>query len=447
MSRFVNINNVIQHLVNGTFEQQVCFVCLFSIDGACEDLFTIIGGADQKYSVAYLLERVGNVNLSHCENNKICEKCFKLAVLSFKFNTMIQRSQEILHFYLDKLQNCLQDIKYSRGGPLGIKLTKFNASTQYFDYMLEDPNFTDILQEQPQDVEDRNNYCVNEKGEDEIVLVMNDNAVPSFFKSQNGQLKSLNRTEINGFSGTDCVRKKRAKRKPMVYKSCTQCSVKYRFLGKLKYHMKVKHGLNAVICKICKIIVDNEEEYESHLQTHGEVYSCDKCHMVFKRRDAMLNHLKWHTHVEELANADGTYICEVCGIVVESDEHLQEHYNKKHVNKFTCFYCGRMYMAEANFEAHIKKHEVMDEKLSLLKQKKDGRRKKFVCTKCDNSFVDERTLLWHSRLHTNERPYPYLWSSFHIVEPAQSTRVVRTHCADATLSLVSCSFSPQLYVG
>ncbi|VVD01022.1 unnamed protein product [Leptidea sinapis] len=268
---------------------------------------------------------------------------------------MIQRSQEILHFYLDKLQNCLQDIKYSRGGPLGIKLTKFNASTQYFDYMLEDPNFTDILQEQPQDVEDRNNYCVNEKGEDEIVLVMNDNAVPSFFKSQNGQLKSLNRTEINGFSGTDCIRKKRAKRKPMVYKSCTQCSVKYRFLGKLKYHMKVKHGLNAVICKICKIIVDNEEEYESHLQTHGEVYSCDKCHMVFKRRDAI-------------------------------DEHLQEHYNKKHVNKFTCFYCGRM--------------------LSLLKQKKDGRRKKFVCTKCDNSFVDERTLLWHSRLHTNERPYP-----------------------------------------
>ena len=42
----------------------------------------------------------------------------------------------------------------------------------------------------------------------------------------------------------------------------------------------------------------------------------------------------------------------------------------------------------------------------IEKPKQDNKKKrKYVCSTCKKDFVDERALLWHERLHKNERPY------------------------------------------
>lgn len=79
---------------------------------------------------------------------------------------------------------------------------------------------------------------------------------------------------------------------------------------------------------------------------------------MFKKRENIIAHFKWHEQMKELNKLESAHVCEICGLILQSDEHLKEHHDKKHVNNFTCYYCGKMYKGELSFEHHIKKHEM-----------------------------------------------------------------------------------------
>lgn len=80
--------------------------------------------------------------------------------------------------------------------------------------------------------------------------------------------------------------------------------------------------------------------------------------MAFKTKDGIIAHQKWHDTIEDMKGTEETHVCEVCGLVLMDEEQLIEHNEKKHMKKFTCYYCGRMYKGENSFEFHIKKHEM-----------------------------------------------------------------------------------------
>lgn len=46
-------------------------------------------------------------------------------------------------------------------------------------------------------------------------------------------------------------KKIRKKRDPMMYMTCSQCPIKYRFVAKLKHHMKTVHSIDLYYCKVC----------------------------------------------------------------------------------------------------------------------------------------------------------------------------------------------------
>ncbi|XP_045507792.1 zinc finger protein 672-like [Colias croceus] len=408
MTTNINVREIVRNIVNGTFAKHNCLVCLAQLREPCGDIFTKI--SDDKYSsVADMLELCG-IKLPLSVYNKVCSKCFKLASATYLFHKIAQQSEGLLSFYLNELDKQITPDISDEMQSFCITLPQYTPFTHTCN---EDLHLDSILEQslkKDEDTEASSNVKFEpfDDDPDNIVIIKHDNGKSDFFKAQNGKLKLLdiNFCGQNGVVDDKSKIKIRKKRKPMSYKSCSQCPVKYRLLGKLKEHMKTQHNIDLHICKVCKAFIEDEQEYRKHLRTHGDIHVCAKCNMVFKKRKAIINHLKWHDDVNNLTKSDKAHICEICGLVLEDSEHLQEHYDQKHVKKYTCYYCGRMYKGEISFEMHIKKHEMHMNKNEIQEKPKKASKRKHTCTQCNKDFVDERSLLWHNRLHTNERPYP-----------------------------------------
>lgn len=42
--------------------------------------------------------------------------------------------------------------------------------------------------------------------------------------------------------------------------------------------------------------------------------------MVFKKRETIISHLKWHEELRVLTQTDGAHVCEVCGLLFRDGE-------------------------------------------------------------------------------------------------------------------------------
>lgn len=53
--------------------------------------------------------------------------------------------------------------------------------------------------------------------------------------------------------------------------------------------------------QVCKAIMEDEHEYHNHMRTHTNIHQCAICHTVFKKRDTIINHLKWHEKMKKIS--------------------------------------------------------------------------------------------------------------------------------------------------
>lgn len=91
--------------------------------------------------------------------------------------------------------------------------------------------------------------------DDNIVVIVKENGEPLYYKMGNNSTLEL----VSGVKNEKIkdkvlkvrqVTKLRKKRDPMVYRQCSQCPVKYRFIAKLKEHMKTDHNIDLFVCKV-----------------------------------------------------------------------------------------------------------------------------------------------------------------------------------------------------
>ncbi|XP_032524556.2 zinc finger protein 354C-like isoform X1 [Danaus plexippus] len=421
MAKAVNLQNLVKHIVNGTLAENLCRICLLPLNDLYEDIFTNICKENNEYCVADVLNTVCQIKISHVDNYRVCANCFISASEAYKFYLLTQRSNQILEFYVNELENHVNSIDYPENmsvDSLCIPLPVITVDTDY-DFDISKFPFKSVLHEKPivnggNGTTDGGVDCVKSEDIDEgnIVIVMDD-GVPTFFKPQrDGSLLTLDgekdlSIDFDNEPERKMMKKRKRKREPMEYKICSRCPVRYRFVRKLKEHMKEEHGVDLFVCKICQAIIEDEQEYNNHLQTHTGIHTCAICNMVFKKRNTIIKHFKWHEEMKTKSQSDGLHICEYCGLMLVSEDDLKDHKEKKHVKKYTCYYCGKMYKGELSFETHIKKHEANnDSNRNAVKVKQETKKKrKYTCPTCNRDFVDERALLWHERLHTNERPY------------------------------------------
>lgn len=101
---------------------------------------------------------------------------------------------------------------------------------------------------------------MSDSDDSDIVIVADENGGQSFFKEQNGTLVPVNdigKKQLNDvlkivFPESDKVRRKRH-RNPMSYINCSQCPVRYKFVSKLKEHMKLEHDIDLFVCSVSSL--------------------------------------------------------------------------------------------------------------------------------------------------------------------------------------------------
>ncbi|XP_072933962.1 uncharacterized protein [Epargyreus clarus] len=453
MAKIVDLQAVVKHIVNGSFSDSLCRICLLPLGECYEDVFTKVCKEDREYCIADILETICKVKITYSERYKVCSECFFEASSAYKFYLLSKRTEEILKNYVNLLYQhigSLEAPEESSSDSICIKLPIIEPKTDLFDYDLtgmclhsNDKQFEDLqldnddkklVAELENKVGKVEKYDIPESqtkvksentNDDDLVVVFQDNE-PFYFKPQeDGSLQQLTKEEVKAYyddmnesKNTEKINylpKRRRRRNPMDYKSCSRCPIKYRFVAKLKEHMKTDHNIDMFYCKICKAIIEDEQEFNNHLKTHMNVHRCSICDAVFKKRDTIIAHIKSHEAMKKLRQSKGAHVCEICGWMLKDAESLKEHHEDKHVKKYTCYYCGRMYKGELSFDMHIKKHESiinLKQKRDLIfgktdqpKEKSGPKKRRYTCKQCSHSFVDERALMWHERLHNDERPY------------------------------------------
>ncbi|XP_045781318.1 zinc finger protein 141-like isoform X2 [Maniola jurtina] len=467
MANSNKLQELVKHIVNGTFEDNICGICLQPLEDLYQYSCTKICTEDSSYCIADVLDQVCNIKMSSTDEYKICATCFIAATQVYKFYLTSRRSQQIIEFYVNQISNQLISTSDLTSDSLCITLPNVSHNAINCDIDINKFPFKRMQKKTNINnfIEKTSNVIKIEPKEinmefDDLVMILNENGEPKFYKPQeNGTLalvdsgnvcikdylsqipdSNVNKTNVLPDSNVNktkvlldskvkfsqlsnsninklCVlrdsevkKKKCRKRNPMEYRQCSQCPVRYRFVRKLKEHMKEAHGIDLFICQVCQALTEDEIEYNNHLQTHSGLHTCSICNMVFKKRETIISHLKWHEELRVLTQSDGAHVCEVCGLLFRDGEDLKEHYEKRHVKRFTCYYCGRMYKGQLSFDLHIKKHEInndMKQNQTKISKPEPPKKKKrnFTCATCGRDFVDERALLWHERLHTNERPY------------------------------------------
>lgn len=420
---------MISHLTNGTLGENLCIICLAQLGDNYENIFTKICKEDIEFCVANVLETISERKFSKHDNYNVCIDCYTAAFMAHKFYLLSCQSNEILQYYTNELTNNLNNINMPAvllSNTLCISLPKLDTIKSSLDLSINGIGKSGIGRK-PKIKTQRPVTKIKTEDDENIVIVIQENGEQLFYKMQaDGSLILLDDIQKKNYKKTlsktavlpETATKRRRKRVPMAYKLCSRCPIKYRFAAKLKDHMKLEHNVDLFICKVCKAMYEDENEYHNHMRTHTNIHQCDVCHTVFKKRDTIINHLKWHEKMKNISQTEGAHICEICGVITEDEPSLREHCDTKHYKKFTCFYCGRLYKGEASFEMHIKKHEAHLQNVqktnqeSVVKEEKSGSprkeanaKQKCMCPTCGRYFVDDRALMWHQRLHNNERPY------------------------------------------
>ncbi|KOB74478.1 Zinc finger protein 2-like protein, partial [Operophtera brumata] len=388
MAEGLDLKTVVKHLANGSLGDNLCGVCLLPLTGDdYENIFTSICKKDEEYCVADILREI--LDTEHCN---ICCTCFNLASAAYKFYLQAKRSYEILNFYTDQLASNIEDLDIAQEDGkrlLCIPLPVYTPETPAFDYGFEGIGFRTMGDNIETDEDGINIVSVNKVEDDEAIVIVRDGKSVSY-RIQNGALQEIDDSSDESDDENVLMivnEKKRKKREPMEDISCMHCPVKYRFLSKLKNHVK----------KICKLITDNINSYEEHLATHIGEYQCTQCHAVYRRQESLRAHMKSHEARDKCQqdNMANGKICEICGVVLAHETALAAHCAKRHAARHTCYYCGRTnkQLRNPDTKSEVEENEAGDS---------DTRS---ICGVCGKSFVDERSLLWHQRLHDNDRPF------------------------------------------
>ncbi|XP_013199211.1 zinc finger protein 236 [Amyelois transitella] len=407
MASALDLKLVLHHLLNGDLEENLCRICLQPLPELREDIYTRICKDEQEYCIADVLEEICSIKFAETDKYYVCLECFQNASNAYKFFLKTKRNNDMLTFYVNEMEsnvNCIEIPESLMSEALCISLSEYEPLTPDFDYNLDGVLKKGALNMKSESQLESKKEVVD-KDDDHIVIIKSEGGLQTYYRPlPDGSLAMIKMEKQLQ------AERKRKKREPMTFKQCTRCPIKYRFVAKLKEHMKMEHGVILHACKICQALIEDEQEYRQHLKTHTNIHQCDICDTVFQKRDIMISHIKWH---ETNKQTDG-HVCKMCGEITSNEEDLRNHCDKKHYKGYTCYYCGRMYKGRISFDKHIEKHEKFM-KLKEMKHKSPSSRvaeeppaqtdRRFTCETCGRSFLGERALMWHNRLHTNERPY------------------------------------------
>ncbi|XP_015437907.1 PREDICTED: endothelial zinc finger protein induced by tumor necrosis factor alpha [Dufourea novaeangliae] len=154
-------------------------------------------------------------------------------------------------------------------------------------------------------------------------------------------------------------------------KSCSQCSMTFRYKRHLDRHLKGHEKNN---CSHCNAKFARRKHLEIHsFHSHGEratkySHSCDLCPRNFPKRALLNHHRAKH-------NYENGKVCSDCGEMLKADEDDREHHCIK--KQFKCMRCLQTFCMEQTYLIHIQNHD------------------NHKCSKCNVTFTSKKKVHEH----------------------------------------------------
>ena len=146
----------------------------------------------------------------------------------------------------------------------------------------------------------------------------------------------------------------------------------------------------SICAKICRDVVD----WKRHELTHSNErpFSCELCGKTYKAERLLKEHVAGHTAIID---------CEFCLIKVEGTDNYKEHVKTSHQEKIGCTICKMTFMGQKRLENHMRIHST---------------EKQFVCEVCGVSYPFQKSLqnhmlLVHKEIGTNHDKVFFLYPS------------------------------------
>lgn len=207
---------------------------------------------------------------SDTDKYNICSECFTKAVTAYKFYRTAKYSDEILNFYIEDLEKNVFSIEIPEEPSSDSICITLPEIEPHFGFLDIDPNicnydysidlYGSTLMDQEVSVKKgtdniNNTSKANQIDDENIVVIVNEKGEPIYYKMGSNnmlELVSVGKSEKmkDKVLRVREVTKLRKKRDPMVYRKCSKCPVKYRFIAKLKEHMKADHNIDLFVCKV-----------------------------------------------------------------------------------------------------------------------------------------------------------------------------------------------------
>ena len=149
--------------------------------------------------------------------------------------------------------------------------------------------------------------------------------------------------------------------------NCDICSTGFISQGKLNRHKRSHTGERPYKCDICGKSFRQSAHLKEHISVHNEErpVSCDFCSKNFKSKYHLNKHIKW------------------CDVNPDSQtKPMKEEYSKMGVD-MTCSHCYMVFSSKKDLKVHFSSHNM------------------YECQKCLKTFMTQRTLIKHSKEHSN----------------------------------------------
>ena len=192
---------------------------------------------------------------------------------------------------------------------------------------------------------------------------------------------------------------------------CNRCQKRFLTESILNYHLSRKHH------EKLQIRTDTDGSLKLKISTDTNNRYCQLCNVTFKK-SSMLPvhrkniHLKHQGEMEALGRLikkeELAHHCNSCDSYFLTENILSYHRRKKHNFKHkkpltTCILCNRPYSEQRTYEKHIStQHISQEEKTALKVGYVDERNLNFKCDHCDERFLNQSILTFHTRYRHKE---------------------------------------------
>ncbi|XP_063930139.1 zinc finger protein 883-like isoform X2 [Zophobas morio] len=414
----------------------VCRSCLLKTD----NMLNFTPKTDQTSEVIAMLSSVGNIEIEINEYlpSYLCRTCEEKLRLSYDFQLLIQRSNEII-------RECMNTAYVSGEERCPEEKCKVEEIEENKEVIVNPVVRTSkkLLEFSHSEVEEAINEYQRLYNHVDCIqcgfVTSNSRALSIHVSRLHKELKdrwcSLCNIEVDNLSHHSKIHVRDRFR-------CKFCGKQFNMGGHFFEHLRSHSSEKPHRCHICHKGFIVRRTLDKHIRAHmnNRVYKCHLCPRNFSVPKLLRMHLRKHyahkveeqTPLPPIKSYQPQNFCKVCKKRVRSLEyhlakfHASNPLENKKSEGVLCTRCGKKFSSLSRFRLHMRTHTGETP---------------YKCRFCDKRMRNRNHVVLHERTHTGEKPYVCNICG----RGFSQTSVLRTHMLIHTGRPVSCNLCPKRF--